>query len=139
MYVAVSSEPIDLSQSLTVAGGPGSVLVSCYYSRCCRCCCKLTWTFRVVVARAPGPVSVSCCCRWTWTFYAVLLLQAEQHSLKVFLSLNILLLLNDLGPFQCDAVAEYVAVAGGPGPVPVLVDVGCGGGSRPDHLAWHTQ
>jgi hypothetical protein len=53
----------------------------------------------------------------------------------------------------CIVVAEYVnvadgfgpvsvfavAVAGRPGPVPVLVDVGCGGGSRPDHLAWHTQ
>jgi hypothetical protein len=50
-----------------------------------------------------------------------------------------LLLQVDLDLSQCVAVAEYAAVAGRPGPVPVLVDVGCGGGSRPDHLAWHTQ
>jgi len=34
---------------------------------------------------------------------------------------------------------QRIAVAGGPGPVAVPVDVGCGGGPYPNHLAWHTK
>jgi hypothetical protein len=82
---------------------------------------------------------VFCCCRRPLLVSVCNYCRRSSTSLNVFLSLNFLLLLKDLGPFQCVAVAEYGAVAGRPGPVPVLVDVGCGGGSRPDHLAWHTQ